>query len=129
MSILARRGLARLLFGSGRTPAWDAADKKYHQDHKTCEMCDLPAGPLGGWDTKLNNGNQTVLEAHDVRPYHLLTPAQQNDEQFIYDNLIMLHWFEHRRDAHCGDPNCLQYNPKIRVTAAVVLAARSACTF
>ena len=26
------------------------------------------------------------------------------------------------------NPDCLQYNPKIRITAAVVLAARSACT-
>jgi hypothetical protein len=127
MRVLARQGLARWLFGSGRTPAWDAADKRYHQNHSTCEMCGLPAGPLGPpFDTK--PGNQTVLEAHDVLPYHLLTPQQQNDEQFIYNNFIMLHWFEHRRDAHCGDPKCLQYNPNIRELAAYVLAARVSCT-
>jgi hypothetical protein len=127
MGTLARTGFMRWLLGSGRTPAWDAADKRYHQDHSMCEMCGLPAGPLGPpFDTK--PGNQTVLEAHDVLPYHKLTPAQQNDEQFIYNNFIMLHWFEHRRIAHCGDPNCLEYDPGIRDVAKVVLTARQNCT-
>lgn len=126
MSILPRYGLARTLFGSGRTPAWDRAEKDYHTAHTTCEMCGVKGGPLGGLDGA--PGIQTQLEAHDVHPYHLLTPEQQNDYNFIMSNFIMLHHLEHHRIAHCGDPNCLQFNPKIRVTAAVVLAARTACT-
>jgi hypothetical protein len=90
-------------------------------------MCGLPAGSLGRpWDT--NPGNQAILEAHDAEiPYHLMTHDQQNDEQFIYDNLLILHWFEHRRHGHCGDPNCLKYNPRIRELAAYMMAARRAC--
>lgn len=123
-----RRGLARRLFGSGRTPAWEKADKDYHTAHKTCEMCGLRAGPIGApFDTQVNDSGH--LEAHDVQPYHLLTKEQQNDYAFIMTNFIMLHWHEHRRIAHCGDPNCLKYNPNIRTLAAIVMASKAAdCT-
>lgn len=125
--ILARTGIMRRLFGSGRTPAWDKADADYHKKQLTCEMCGGKAGPIGApFDTQVNNS--THLESHDVQPYHLLTSAQQNDYNFLMSNFIMLHWPEHRRIAHCGDPNCLSYNPKIRQIAASVLAARSSCT-
>jgi hypothetical protein len=124
--VTARRGLMGTLFGSGRNPTWDKADRDYHATHKTCEMCGVQGGALGGLDGA--PGVQTQLEAHDVQPYHTLTHAQQNDYNFIMANFIMLHHLEHHRIAHCGDPNCYQYNPKIRETAAVVLANRVNCT-
>jgi hypothetical protein len=120
MNVTARRGIARLLLGSGRTPAWDKADKDYHATHKTCEMCGSPAGSLGGpYDG--TQGSQTMLEAHDVQPYHTLTYAQKNDYNFILSNFIMLHRFEHHRYAHCCDPECGKFDPKIRELAAAVL--------
>ena len=122
MGILARKGLARLLFGSGRTPTWDQADKDYHASHTTCEMCGLPRGSLGSLDG--SSGTQEQLEAHDVQPYHTLTPEQQNDYSFIMSNFIMLHHFEHHHIAHNGDPKCLEYNPDIRQIAAYALAER-----
>jgi hypothetical protein len=119
MKVLARRGMARLLLGSGRTPAWDQADKDYHATHKTCEMCGTPVGSLGGFDGASND--QMMLEAHDVQPYHTLTDAQKNDYNFILSNLIMLHRFEHHRYAHRCDPKCGKFDPRIRELAAVVL--------
>lgn len=109
----------RLLLGSGRTKAWNRANTRKHVAQKTCEMCGLAArfeksGPL---------------ENHDAEvPYHLMTDTQKNDEQFIYDNLLTLHHFEHRADGHCGDPNCLRYNPDIRAFAAISLDYKQYCT-
>ena len=126
MGILARKGLMRVLFGSGRTQAWDQADSDYHAAHKTCEMCGLPAGPFGGLDG--DAGIQEQLEAHDVVPYHTLTTTQQNDYNFIYNNFILLHHFEHHQIGHCGDPECYKYNPDVRQVAAVILSNTQNCT-
>lgn len=118
-----RRGLMRKLLGSGRTPNWERADRDYHAKQQTCEMCGGKAGPIGPpFDTQVNNSGH--LEAHDVQPYHLLTTEQQNDYDFIMSNFIMLHWHEHRRIAHAGDPDCLMYNPNIREMAAYILAQK-----
>lgn len=123
MRITARRGLARTLFGSGRSSAWDRADKDYKIAHPICEMCGLPRGSLGGLDGA--EGVQANMDAHDVHPYHLLTEEQKNDYDFLMGNLISLHHFEHHHCAHGGDPECLKYNPQIREIAAYVLASRS----
>jgi hypothetical protein len=130
LSVLARRGLLRRILGSGRTAAWDQAVHDYHAKHKTCEMCGLPAGTLRTPTVNLDGqpGSQEQLEAHDVQPYHTLTPKQQNDYRFIYGNLIMLHHFEHHHIAHCGDPECLRFNPQIRVIADWVMKAQVSCT-
>lgn len=126
MSVVARRGLAAFLFGSGRSPAWNKADRDYRKAHPLCEMCGVKGGPLGDLDGA--PGVQTNIEAHDVHPWHLLTDMQKNDYNFLMGNLISLHHLEHHRVAHCGDPNCYEYNPNIRTVAAQVLAAKSACT-
>jgi len=126
MSATARRGLSRMLLGSGRSPAWDQADKDYRAAHPNCEMCGLPAGALGQLDGA--EGVQANIEAHDVQPYHTLTVQQQNDYNFLMGNLIALHHFEHHHIAHCGDPDCLQYDPLIRQAAAYVLSQRTNCT-
>jgi hypothetical protein len=125
MNVTARRGFSALLLGSGRTPAWNKADRDYRAAHPNCEMCGIPKGSLGKLDGQ--PGTQENIEAHDVKPWHLLTKQQQNDYNFLYANMIALHHFEHHHEAHCGDPNCLQYNPNIRAIAAQVLAARTTC--
>jgi hypothetical protein len=125
MQIKARTGLLRVILGSGRTAAWNKADKDFHKTHHTCEMCGSKAGTLGGLDGA--TGVQANLEAHDVQPYHTLTPAQQNDYNFILSNFIMLHHFEHHRIAHCLDPYCYCYDPNIRTLAATMLAAKASC--
>jgi hypothetical protein len=125
-SVLARKGLARHLLGSGRTPIWDKAEADYRAAHTTCEMCGSTAGANGALDGA--PGDQLELDAHDVFPYHLMTPTQQSDYNFLMSNFIVLHHLEHHRIAHCSDPNCLKYNPGIRQLAATVLAARSQCT-
>jgi hypothetical protein len=89
-------------------------------------MCGLPAGSLGKLDGA--TGVQSQIDEHDVKPWHLLTKEEQNDETFLYSNLMSIHHFSHHHIAHCGDPNCLQYNPKIREIGAYVLDARSSCT-
>ena len=130
MRVNARRGFARAILVSGRTPAWDQADADFHATHKTCEMCGSPQGTLNVPGAQLDGpgGDQCYLEAHDILPYHLMTPEQQNDYTFILSNFIMLHHFEHHRIAHCCDPYCLAYDPNIRDVAAAVLAAKANCT-
>jgi hypothetical protein len=124
--IVARKGISRLLLGSGRTKAWEKADRHFHESHKICEMCGLPAGSLGAFDMPLAK-DQEQLEAHDVFPYHKMSSEQQNDYGFIIKNLIMLHHFEHHHIAHGGDPTCQLYNPNIRQDAAYVLASMKSC--
>jgi hypothetical protein len=127
MRIVARQGGFWFnVLGSGRTPAWDAAKARRRQDYPNCEMCGLPGGSLGGLDGK--PGTQEIIEFHDVKPWHLLTEEEQNDQNFLYENGMNLHHFEHHHDAHCGDPKCLQYNAKIREIGAIVLQERANCT-
>ena len=97
-----------------RTGVWRKASKDHKKEHPRCEIC----------------GRTKKAEAHDVIPYRKLTEKQRNDYAFLRTNLLTLCGAprdDHRVLAHCDDPKCVSFNPKIREMAAKVKDDRQFC--
>jgi hypothetical protein len=102
----------RWVIESQRSEAWNKASKDWKKAHPSCAMC----------------GIKKNLEAHDKLPYHLLTDAQKNDYGWLYGgNFITLCFNCHRQIGHCGDPNCMEFNPKIEQIVSSVSRYRKYC--
>ncbi len=98
----------RFLETASRTKEWGAASRDYKRKVPFCEFCRL----------------DKTLEAHDLTPYHLLSESEKHDYSFLILNLITLCHHDHRQQAHCGDPNCLLFNTRIRDLARYVVDNR-----
>jgi hypothetical protein len=104
--------LRRWILETKRTDAWKRASHDWKQLHPVCALCD-------GTDS---------LEAHDVQPYHTIPDAATKTYDFWMTNMISLCHRDHRAFAHCNDPDCMLYNPRIRDLATVVVSYRQYCT-
>lgn len=105
-------GLRRLLLEARRPAAWRKASRDWKRSHPLCAVCGL----------------KKPVEAHDVTPYHLVVDADAKPYEFWIRNFITLCRHDHRRLAHCGDPQCLSYNPRIRSLAETVSQYKTYCT-
>lgn len=110
MQVLTR--IRRWIIETKRTDAWKQASHDWKQLHPVCAICD-----------GIND-----LEAHDVIPYHTLPDAATKTYEWWMDNMITLCHRDHRAHAHCSDPNCLLFNPRIRELATAVQPFRQYCT-
>ena len=103
--------LNRFILESRRPGAWRQAAKLYKQRYPFCQIC----------------FTQKDVEAHDVTPYRLIPRPETLTIADWLRNFITLCRHDHRKQAHCGDPSCLYYNPRIRELAAQVREFRESC--
>ena len=96
--------LRRFIIESKRPTAWKQASRWYKHDHPACEMC----------------GDSKQLEAHDIYPFHKWPFPDKVSYDEWYLNLISLCHTDHRRHAHCRDPDCMLYQPAIREIAMFI---------
>jgi hypothetical protein len=95
-----------------RPNIWRKAASDWKKSNPLCAIC---------------NGTDDI-EAHDVRPYHVIPNPESKTRDFWYGNFITLCYHDHRSIGHCADPKCDRYNPRIRDIASAVGNFRASCT-
>ena len=84
---------------SPRTDEWYDICYEHKNTHYKCEYCGEASA---------------IIEAHDILPYSRLTKGQMHDRGFLKQNLISLCHEHHHNVAHLGDPDCFEFEPRIR---------------
>ena len=107
--------LRRWIAEATREKNWQTASRQCKQKMPYCLICKA----------------KTNLEAHDVKPYHLIPPdvrKKMTVAQWL-KNMRTLNFDCHRGIGHCEDPACRDYNPKIDAIIQDVNMYASACTW
>jgi hypothetical protein len=112
--ILSLNSLRRWVLEAQREKNWQTASRLCKRETPYCRICQA----------------KTNLEAHDVKPYHLIdgeVRAKMTVGQWV-KNMRTLSHDCHRGIAHCDDPAFLQYNPQIDEIIQDVNMHARACT-
>ena len=102
------RSLTRWLESKRRPKNWQTARDQYRKYHDSCAFCNIGKS----------------LEVHDKLPFHCIMNPESWSVADWTGNFIVLCTHDHRMQAHCGDPNCLDFNPAIETLAGVVTESR-----
>jgi hypothetical protein len=112
---LSLHSLQRWVLEAQREKNWQTASKQCKQKTPYCQVCKA----------------KTNLEAHDVKPYHLIKPeirAKMTVAQWL-KNMRTLNHDCHMGLGHCEDPECMLYNPHIDAIIQDVNMHANACTW